>query len=160
MTMTDLTPDALAQLEAKLMADLEVVRRVRALLAEHGAGSGPVGAAGSASPPPQAALPETPGAPPKSREAKIADALAALPGETFRPDAFRRALSKERLTPDNSGLRTMLTQLIRSGEIAVESVGKGRAGSLYRRLKTPSVSPHTPTGTPVSPAEVLHSSDR
>jgi hypothetical protein len=35
MTVSDLSPDALARLEAKLVADLEMVRKVRALLEEH-----------------------------------------------------------------------------------------------------------------------------
>jgi hypothetical protein len=40
MTAADLTPDALAKLEAKLMADLDMVRKVRALLEEHQVGGG------------------------------------------------------------------------------------------------------------------------
>ena len=35
MTISDLSPDTLARLEAKLLADLEVVRKVMALLVEH-----------------------------------------------------------------------------------------------------------------------------
>ncbi len=35
MTAADLNPDALARLEAKLMADLDLVQKVRALLKEH-----------------------------------------------------------------------------------------------------------------------------
>ena len=35
MTLADLNPDALAELEAKLTRDLEMVRRVRALLLDH-----------------------------------------------------------------------------------------------------------------------------
>ena len=39
MTAADLNPDALAKLEAKLMADLDMVRKVRALLTEHQLGT-------------------------------------------------------------------------------------------------------------------------
>ena len=35
MTLSDLSPDALARLEAKLLADVEVVRRMRVLMEEH-----------------------------------------------------------------------------------------------------------------------------
>ena len=35
MTLSDLSPDALARLEAKLLADVEVVHRMRVLMEEH-----------------------------------------------------------------------------------------------------------------------------
>ncbi|MBL9132381.1 MAG: hypothetical protein JNG86_14345, partial [Verrucomicrobiaceae bacterium] len=35
MTVSDISPEALARLEAKLLADLEVVRKMRVLVEEH-----------------------------------------------------------------------------------------------------------------------------
>ena len=67
----------------------------------------------------------------------VADALTALPSDTFRPEALRRALHKEGLTYDNARLRLLLTQLIRKGMVEVAEVGKGRNGSLYRRRSPP-----------------------
>ncbi len=141
MTMTDLNPDALAALEAKLVADLEMVRRVRALLLEH---QGALQPAPATTPPPAPAAPAIPALPPKpakSEAERLTDALAALPSDTFRAVDFRRVLRQEHWEPSSLALRGIFQRLIRTGRIEVAQPGQGRAGSLYRRLQKPSAAP-------------------
>ena len=152
MTLADLTPDALAKLEAKLLSDLEMVRKVRALLLEH---EGTRAAPSPPSPSPAATSGLLTFRPTKSREACIQEALAALPGDTFRPDALRRTLVKAGMSPSNTQLRALLSNLIAKGTISIEQIGRGRPGSLYRRRQLAVETPVTPDETRISPTEVM-----
>ncbi len=132
MTMNDLSPDALDQLEAKLLADLEIVRRVRALIAEHR-----TGLAVPASVAPVAAPLWVPSdKPQKRREQIIQDALAGLPTSTFRKADFLKVLSKEGWNPTVAMMRTLLQSLTQKGVIEIAAAGKGSPGHLYRRLSS------------------------
>jgi hypothetical protein len=86
MTAADLTPDALAKLEAKLVADLEMVRKVRALLEEHQLGGGMAAAPSGATAKVVAPVPVfTPKAPERPREEVLKECLAETAGRPFAP---------------------------------------------------------------------------
>ncbi len=134
MTVSDLTPDALARLEAKLEADLEMVRRVRALLEEH---RGALGQGAGAAPPVVAPAQVPPAlviggvSPRKSTNERLAAALLEMPPEGFRTDDLRRRARKQGVNPDDALLKTFLNQMLRQGKVRVLQVRKGRGGSTY-----------------------------
>jgi hypothetical protein len=137
MTAADLTPDALAKLEAKLMADLEMVRKVRALLTEHQLGSaGPI----TAPPGVPMAVPApgpvfTPRAPERPREEVLKECLAATAGRPFAPqDLVQRIKAATKQWPGDKEVKTFLSRMIRQGSAVVHEVRRGRPGSLYRSL--------------------------
>lgn len=137
MTAADLTPDALAKLEAKLMADLDMVRKVRALLTEHQLGS-----AGPTTAPPAVpmAVPSpapifTPRPPERPREEVLKECLAATAGRPFAPqDLAKRFKEATQQRPGDKEVKTFLNRMIRRGCAVVHEVRKGRPGSLYRSL--------------------------
>lgn len=146
MTLADLTPDALAKLEAKLLSDLEMVRKVRALLLEHEGAQAPVPVV-APNPVPVSFTPS------KSREERIQEALTALPEDTFRPDALRRALNKAGMSVNPTHVRAILSSLLAQGKITVAEVGRGRLGSLYRRHLVPSNPSILSTETPINSSD-------
>lgn len=147
MTIADLSPNALAQLEAKLVADLEMVRRVRALLEEHQGALSPVVAPMAVT----AAQPvEVEQKPHKSPEQCVAEALETLIGDTFRSQDLRQALRKQRMNPDDGAMRLYLNRLLRAGSIVVVQAGVGRGGSTYRKQIPVSDAP-APSDSTVSP---------
>ena len=145
MTVADLTPDALARLEAKLVADLDVVRKVRALLEEHRIPSGiaavPSGAGATpslvaAEPSARAGIP-VPGAPVpqvprKPYEEIFIESLKAMPAEGFNLGPLKQALRKAGMNPSDSGVKTDMNRLIRQGKVVVVKTATGRIGSTYR----------------------------
>ena len=157
MNAADLTPDALATLEAKLLADLEMVRRVRALLEEH------QGRAAPAPVVPVAAVParSVPAAPARPREEVLKECLAATAGRPFAPEDFRLQVKKHTgQRPGDTEIKTFLTRMLRQGSVVVHEMRKGRAGSLYRSLlpvpppaaESDPASPETPAGAEGTPS--------
>lgn len=137
MTAADLNPDALAKLEAKLMADLDLVRKVRALLEEHQMTPAGPGAAPAPIPvAPAAAVVEVAlKVPPRPREELLMESLAAMAGRPFAPQDFR--LKVKELTkawPGDKELKTFLNRMIRKGSVVVHEERQGRPGHLYRSL--------------------------
>ncbi|WP_395719531.1 hypothetical protein [Prosthecobacter sp.] len=138
MTVSDLSPDALARLEAKLVADLEMVRKVRALLEEHRPllTARPVAvnvsaAAMSASGAPIQAL--APAEKRKSRDEILLECLVQMPEGGFAPQDFKRAVYKvTRNFPETSTVKTFLNRMIRKGKVVIAEARTGRNGSLYR----------------------------
>lgn len=137
MTAADLTSDALAKLEAKLMADLDMVRKVRALLTEHQLGSaGPI----TASPAVPMAVPApvpilTPRPPGHPREEVLKQCLAATAGRPFAPqDLTQRIKDATKQRPGDKEVKTFLSRMIRQGSAVVHEVRRGRPGNLYRSL--------------------------
>ena len=135
MTISDLSPDALSRLEAKLLADVEVVRRMRVLMQEHLGVPGAMGwraaggtvAAGAAVP----AGPVVVKAVRKSLDEVGLEYLGELPAEGFLVDDLRKKLTKAGCTPDDSSLKTFLLRLIRQGRVHVLKAKRGRGGSTY-----------------------------
>lgn len=150
MTAADLTPDALAKLEAKLMADLDMVRRVRALLTEHQITTG-----GLPTPPPTVPVAactfvQTP--PARPREEVLKECLAATEGRPFAPQDFaKRIKDATKQRPGDKEVKTFLSRMIRQGSAVVHEVRKGRPGSLYPSLLPP------PVPAPESAPEAAHS---
>jgi hypothetical protein len=155
MTVSDITPEALARLEAKLLADLEVVRKMRALVEEH---RQPMSA--SAAPPPAPAavtappVPATPVPPRKSTEEAALECLAVLGGKTFTQEELRRAIQKATKSyPDASRVKQLIKRMIREGKVAVEERRTGRIGSLYRStLPAPAADENNSSGGPPATA--------
>ncbi|MCC6881951.1 MAG: hypothetical protein IT576_07360 [Verrucomicrobiales bacterium] len=137
MTVADLTPDALARLETKLMADLDMVRKVRALLEEHQMTPSVPGAAPTPIPvaPPVPVAEILPKVPARPREEVMLEGLAAMAGRAFAPQDFKmkvKELTKQQ--PGDKEVKTFLTRMIRKGSVVVHEERKGRPGHLYRSL--------------------------
>jgi len=155
MTVSDLSPDALARLEAKLVADLEMVRKVRALLEEHrpsltapvtvNAVAAPVSASPVQTP--------APAEPKKSYDEILLDCLVQMPEGGFAPQDFKRAIYKvTRNFPDGSTVKTFLNRMIRQGKVVIAEARTGRNGSLYRCTLPRPVPAETPPASADSPA--------
>jgi hypothetical protein len=140
MTAADLNPDALAKLEAKLMADLDMVRKVRALLSEHQLGTAIMPHVPTAMP--VKAAPVVPRPPARPREEVLKECLAATGGRPFAPQDFaKRIKDTTQQWPDNKEVKTFINRMIRQGCAVVHEVRKGRPGSLYRSLLPPPAPP-------------------
>ena len=141
MEFTDLTPESLDRLEAKLAAELDTVRRMKALLMEHFrpralAGAAPAGVpltAGGASAPMPQVLPEVPPVPRKDLKTRVRE-WAAERGGTFRMRDLEQAL---RGYGERSTLRSAMMRLMADGEVLVVTKGRGRGGSLYQSKPAP-----------------------
>lgn len=146
MTAADLTPDALARLETKLMADLDMVRKVRALLEEHRMTPAvPLVTPASITVAPPVLLAEVlTQVPARPREEVLMEGLAAMAGRPFAPQDFRekvKELTQQR--PGDKEVKTFLTRMIRKGSVVVHEERKGRPGHLYRSLLPAAESAHT-----------------
>lgn len=160
MTVSDLSPDALARLEAKLVADLEMVRKVRALLEEHRPLLTVVPAAVNVS---AAAMPasgtpvQIPAQKQKPYEEILLDCLVQMPEGSFAPQEFKRAIYKvTRNFPDGSTVKTFLNRMIRQGKVVIAEARTGRNGSLYRCTlprPSPAATPPHSADSPAVPAE-------
>jgi hypothetical protein len=137
MQFSDFSLEGLARLEAKLLADVEVVRRMRVLLEEHQAvwarGAPSVGSAvapvavEAVAPTVQVRVPVAS----RPLEELAVECLQALPGATFVVDDLRRALRKRGADPRDASLKTLMNRLIRQGKVVVQETRPGRGGSLY-----------------------------
>ena len=162
MTVSDLSPDALARLEAKLVADLEMVRKVRALLEEHAPllTATPAAVTANVATAPALALPAQPVVPAekrKSSEEIYLGCLVQLPEGGFAPQDFKRAVYKvTRNFPDSGAVKTFLNRMIRQGKVVITEARTGRNGSLYRCTvprPAPAETPPASTDSPATPAE-------
>ncbi len=137
MTAADLNLDALAKLEAKLMADLDLVRKVRALLEEHQMTPAVPVAAPAPIPvdPVAAAVEVAPKVPARPLEEVLLEGLTAMAGRPFAPQDFREKVKElTQLRPGENQVKTFLTRMIRKGSVVVHEERKGRPGHLYRSL--------------------------
>jgi len=162
MTVSDLSPDALARLEAKLVADLEMVRKVRALLEEHlpMLATTPAAVNVRAVAMPASAAPiQTPAPAVKQKpyEEILLECLLQMPEGGFAPQDFKRAVYKiTRNFPETSTVKTFLNRMIRQGKVVIAEARTGRNGSLYRctlPLPAPTESPPASNDFPVAPTE-------
>ena len=155
MTVSDLSPDALARLEAKLVADLEMVRKVRVLLEEHRPLlTAPVTLSATAAPAP--ASPSQPPAPAEQRKPYdeiLLECLVQMPEGGFAPQDFKRAIYKVTHNfPETSTVKTFLNRMIRQGNVVIAEARTGRNGSLYRCTLPRPVQEKTPPASADSPA--------
>lgn len=153
MPSVNLSPETLARLEAQLQADLDAVRRVRALLKTPKDAEPPVPAvlppaaqtapaahlfpdlhslpAPEAAP---AAPPPVPYVPPPSTEEAVTKAVALLDG-TFGPRELKAVMAREHLGGHpNTEIRAVLNRMVKTGELRVVEVNRGRGGSTYQRV--------------------------
>jgi hypothetical protein len=161
MTVADLSPDALAKLEAKLVADLDMVRKVRALLEEHQTTLGTLTAAlpPVETVPSPAVLPTKPtvsATPQRDYDEILMDCLIATAGQPFAPQDFKQAVYQvTRYQPKDSSVKTFFNQMIRQGKLVVHQFRKGRPGSLYRSLIPPPAAPENPSDLTAESPEVV-----
>jgi hypothetical protein len=162
MTVSDLSPDALARLEAKLVADLEMVRKVRALLEEHRPllTASPVAVNVSAAAMPASGTLIQALAPAEKRkpyEEILLECLVQMPEGGFAPQEFKRAVYKVTHNfPETSTVKTFLNRMIRQGKVIIAEARTGRNGSLYRcTLPRPAPAETLPASndSPAVPAE-------
>jgi hypothetical protein len=135
-----------------LVADLDMVRRVRALLEEHcGALSLAAGPVAAPAPPPVVVEQK----PRKTDEQRVAEALETLSGDSFRSQDLRQALRKQSMSPSDGDMRRYLNGLLRKGSIAVAQAGVGRNGSTYRKLIPASSTPLPPDSADSPPTSAI-----
>ena len=149
MPSVDLSPDTLARIEAQLQADLDAVRRVRALLTAHPshapqpAQPAARAAAEEKNPPLPEGIPAAMAAPPVPAPVvqipppagvAIPRAVALLDGE-FGIKAVKATLSREHLGGHmDREIRGILNRMVKKGELRVVNAGRGRGGSTYQRI--------------------------
>ncbi len=169
MNLSDLSPDALAKLEAKLLADVAVVRRMRVLMEEHqgllrGNSGGPAAPIASVAAPvggvpagsAVSLLPAVPAAPRKSFDELGWECVQGLPEAGFVMDDLRKKLRTPSWNPSDASLKTLVNRLIRQGKVVVHELKRGRGGSTYRctvlkaeKMEEASVSPESAPETAV-----------
>jgi hypothetical protein len=167
MALVDLSPDALARLEAQLQADLDAVRRVRALLAATKdavpvSPTLPTAPAPVESPkPPEIHAPAAPApensAPPVAPVAAPVSPVAQLPTQprTFDVNALIRetiggmttqfgigavkmALEKHLVSlPADASIRNLMKKMVEEGALRLVRADVGRGGSVYERVLSP-----------------------
>lgn len=142
MELNDLSDEALAGLEQKLTRDLEMVRRVRAMLGEYRQGAKPAGPALAPAPvavpmpmDPDAPAPlppgfsfDTPQRVRKDMKARLLEAAAGF-GKPFR---IREIMAAADARNDRSGVRSALNRMVAGGELVIVSRGMGQNGHLYQ----------------------------
>lgn len=133
MTIADLSPDALARLEAKLAADLEMVRKVRALLEEHrgmlGTPTTPATLPTVAAAAPVASTAPVP--PRKTLDEVLMESVLGLPEAGFTVGELKRRVRKAGCDPRDSSVKSFLNRMIRQGKVRVLEARTGRGGSTY-----------------------------
>ena len=149
MDVSDLNPESLARLEAKLTAELDMIRKVRALLTEHFSGTATPAAPATPSPAPSPAPPVfTPGPPPPDVKVLVGEIIAEIGGE-FRMGDVKDRLWKRRIEFPDSSIRSVIMRMVQYGQALVVKREKGRRGSLYAPVSQPT----SPSASKESPAE-------
>ena len=136
MNISDLSPAALKELEAKLESQLVLVRKVLALLEEHA-----LETAGGAAVKPQvvATVPVAPVSPPYVPPPKLdprAETLAVLEkvDGVFAMKQLTNLMAAENKYFRDQELRAVMNSLVKQGVLAVAKHRNGRGGCLYRKL--------------------------
>ena len=133
MNISDLSPAALKQLEAKLEADLVLVRKVLALLEEHVKETSGAGVVAPV-PVPVARVPQAAVPPPRDVGEVVREAVAKLDGIITMASVKAAMVREPGRCFDDPEVRAVLNALVRKGVLAVAKANTGRAGSTYRRL--------------------------
>ncbi|MBX7211668.1 MAG: hypothetical protein K1X78_25395 [Verrucomicrobiaceae bacterium] len=144
MNLSDLSVEGLTQLEARLAADLEMVKRVKALVVEYqnmgvssaGVPGGLVSATGlvaqAAAAPGVPSAPATPASPLKPNEERLTEALATMSAAGFILDNLRRATyCAPHGCVDKDTVKSWIKSMVRKGKVRVVETRTGRIGSLY-----------------------------
>jgi hypothetical protein len=134
MELSDLTPAALARLEEKLVRDLEMVRRVKALLQELAPGTAVV-----PEPVVEPPVPE----PQKDTETVVVDTIRGLE----KPFRLRDITAALPWSIPRGLLRSILQRMVSRREVAILETSAGKTGNLYAcRSRTPAESGPKPLG--------------
>lgn len=148
MNLSDLSIEGLTQLEARLTSDLEMVKRVKALVMEYqkmgvrsggvlgsavpGAGTGTPAGGGDVRIP-SSIGPETGYG--KTDDQRLTEALAATSPDGFILDDLSRATYSPQGTIDKDTIKSWVRGMVRKGKITVLQVRSGRIGSVYAAVR-------------------------
>ncbi len=143
MHLSDLSVDGLTQLEARLAADLEMVKRVKALVVEYQKmgveGLGFLGGSASAAGLGISAT-SAPGTPPRSpmpipqlkpAGERLTDALATMPPAGFILEDLARATYSVHGCLSKDAIKSWVKGMVRKGKVRVVKIRAGRIGSVY-----------------------------
>lgn len=147
MNISDLSIEGLTQLEARMTADLEMVKRVKALVVEYQKMGGPglgmqdvlrqaSASAGPASPPaaPRPAstsvIPQ-PVTPLQTEDELLLEGLAAMPASGFVLGDLSTATYRPNRWIDKDDVKSWVKRMVRQGKIRVVETRSGRIGSVY-----------------------------
>jgi len=143
MNLSDLSIEGLTQLEARLAADLEMVKRVKALVVEYqkmgvrsaGLPGGPASATALG-----ITTTSAPGTPPhsptpipqlKPAEERLMEALATTPTAGFVLDDLSRATYSPYGHIGKDTIKSWVKSMVRKGKVRVVETRTGRIGSVY-----------------------------
>ena len=147
MNLSDLSIEGLSQLEARLAADLEMVKRVKALVVEYqkmgvrGAsipgGSASITALGNSagSAPGTPPYPPAPSGSPKGDEERLTEALATMPPAGFILDDLSRATYSPQGCIEKDKIKSWVKGMVRKGKVRVVETRPGRIGSVYAAVR-------------------------
>jgi transcription initiation factor IIE alpha subunit len=128
MSINDLSPTALKELEAKLEVDLVLVRKVLALLEDHArvavVPTLPAAELVAATPPPRYPHPEE----------DVPAVVAQMTGTIRLQDVEEKLMEDRGVCFSAPEVRKVLNALVRRGVLAVVEARTGRSGSVYRKL--------------------------
>lgn len=147
MNISDLSIEGLTQLEARMTTDLEMVKRVKALVVEYqkmgGLGLGmqdvlrqASASAGPTSPPVEPGLASTSGisqpvVPQQTEEELLLEGLAAMPASGFVLGDLSTATYKPNRWISKDDIKSWVKRMVRQGKIRVVETRPGRIGSVY-----------------------------
>ncbi len=143
MNLSDVSVDGLTQLEARLAADLEMVKRVKALVLEYqklGARSTGIPGGSAAATALGISATSAPGTPPhsptpipqlKPAEERLTEALATMPPAGFILDDLSTATYSPNGWLSKDEIKSWVKGMVRKGKIRVVEVRAGRIGSIY-----------------------------
>lgn len=147
MNLSDLSIEGLTQLEARLAADLEMVKRVKALVVEYQkmgmrspgipgglASATALGISATSAPgtPPDH---PAPAAPLKKTEERLTEALATMPSAGFILENLWRATYSPYGCIDKDEIKRWVKGMVRKGKIRVVEIRAGRIGSIYAAVR-------------------------
>jgi hypothetical protein len=150
MNLSDLSVEGLTQLEVRLAADLEMVKRVKALVMEYQkmgmrSGGSPGGSAVASALGILAASAHAtpldnpaPAVPPKSSEERLMEALAATKPGGFILDDLSSATYSPNGWIDKDTIKSWVKSMVRKGKIRVVKTRTGRIGNVYAAVRSES----------------------
>ena len=144
MNLSDLSVDGLTQLEVRLAADLEMVKRVKALVVEYQKmGVRSVGIPGGSASATALGI-STPSAPPHSPDPipqlkpdgeRLTEALATMSPAGFILEDLWRATSSPSGWLSKDEIKKWVKRMVRTGKVRVVETRSGRIGSIYAAVR-------------------------
>jgi hypothetical protein len=147
MNLSDLSVDGLTQLEARLAADLEMVKRVKALVVDYQkmgvrspgipGGSASITALGNSAASASGTPPHSPTPIPQLKPAdeRLTEALATTPAAGFVLDNLSTATYSVHGCISKDTIKSWVKGMVRKGKVRVVETRAGRIGSVYAAVR-------------------------